>query len=229
MNRTLSVTRWLLLAVLAVGGLVVCALGWRWLQSQGYTLREAMDWVLAYVRRLGPAAFFTLMAVLPVIGAPLSIFTLTAGPLFAPTFGLSGVIALTMVSLAANLALTYVLARWLLRPWVERLCAWLGFKIPAVAEEDQRNLVILVRVTPGTPQVLQNYLLGVACIPFAPYFVISWVVGSLYACAFIVFGDAVVQGKGRNVLIGVGLLAGLAVGVRFLRRYMQRKKIEPAV
>lgn len=219
----------MLLASVAVGGLIVCALAWWWLRSRGYDVHQALDWVLVQVRSLGPVAFFTLMALLPALGAPLSLFTLTAGPLFAPALGLPLVMLLALVSLAVNLALTYVLARWLLRPWVERLCAWLGFTIPTVAEADQRALVILVRVTPGTPFVLQSYLLGMAKIPLVTYFVISWVVSSLYACAFIVFGDAVAHGKGQGVVLGVSLLVALTVGVKFIRKRMQRKKAEMAV
>jgi len=226
MKRNTSTTRWMLLAGIAVGGLMACALAWWWLRSLGYDVHQAFDWVLAEIRALGPWAFFTLMALLPAAGAPLSLFTLTAGPLFAPALGLPLVMLLALMSLAVNLALTYALARWLLRPWVERLCAWMGFTIPSVIEADQRALVILVRVTPGTPFVLQSYLLGMAKIPLSTYFVISWVVASLYACAFIVFGDALAHGKGQGVVVGVSLLVALTVGVKFIRKRMQRKKAE---
>lgn len=224
MKRITSATRWMLLAGIAVGGLMACALAWWWLQSRGYGAHQAFDWVLAQVRSLGPWAFFMLMALLPAMGAPLSLFTLTAGPLFAPALGLPLVTLLALVSLAVNLALTYVLARWLLRPWVERLCAWLGFTLPAVAEADQRALVILVRVTPGTPFVLQSYLLGMAKIPLATYFVISWVVASLYACAFILFGDSLAQGNGKMAVLAVSLLVVFAVGVRFIRSKMKTEE-----
>jgi uncharacterized membrane protein YdjX (TVP38/TMEM64 family) len=226
MKRITSATRWMLLVGVAACGLIVCGLAWWWLRSRGYDVREGFDWVLAQVRELGPLPFFTLMALLPAVGAPISIFTLTVGPLFAPALGLPLVMVLALISLAVNLALTYVLARWLLRPWVERLCTWLGFSIPEVAEADHRALVILVRVTPGTPYVLQSYLLGMAKIPLATYFIISWIVASLYACAFIVFGDALAQGKGQGVLLGVSLLVALTVGVKFIRNRMQRKKAE---
>ena len=216
-------TRWLLLAGVAAGGLIVGVAVWLGLRSLGYNLRESLDWVLAQVRSLGPTAFFGLMALLPSLGAPLSLFTLTAGPVFTPVLGLPTVILLSLLSLGINLSLTYALARWFLRPWVERLCVWLGFAIPEVADVDQRSLVILVRVTPGPPYALQNYLLGMAKIPFATYFVISWVVVSAYGCAFIVFGDALAQGKGRGALLGASLLIALTVGIRFLRRWMQRK------
>lgn len=217
-------TRRILLAAAAVCGLLVCAAGWWWLRHLGYDLRESADWVLERVRRLGPAAFFTLMALAPAAGAPVSLFTLTAGPVFGPVLGLPLVLALALASMALNLAITYALARWILRPWIERLCAWLGFAIPQVAEADQRALVILARVTPGPPYALQNYLLGVAKIPFGTYFLFSWAVVCVYTTAFIVFGDALAKGKGRGAVLAASLLVAVMVGLRFLRRRMQRKK-----
>lgn len=224
MNRISTKTRRVLLGMIVAGGLIVAGLLFLWIQAQGYSVREAIDWVLTQVRGLGPVAFFSLMALLPGLGVPVSVFTLTAGPVFAPVMGLPLVVVVSLLCLGVNLVLTYGLSRWLLRPWAERLCAWLGFKIPEVSEADQRSLVILVRVTPGPPYVLQNYVLGVARVSFVTYFVISWAVVSLYSTAVIIFGDALVHGKGRGALIAVSLLVAFVVGVRFARKKLKRDK-----
>ena len=224
MKRLFSAPRWLLLAVFAVGGVVACGLAWWALRSQGFDLRLLLDEVLAWLRGLGPVAFFTLMALLPSVGAPLSIFTLVAGPVFTPTLGLPLVMALSLVSLAVNMVLTYVLARWLLRPWIERLCVWQGLTIPVVAASDQNSLVLLVRVAPGTPFMLQSYLLGAAGIAFVPYLIISFVVNALQVCPFIYFGDELMHGQAKGAMLAFSLLVGFAVGARFLCRYLQRKK-----
>ncbi len=224
MNQTTLKTRRLLLAAAGGCGLVAVGVVIWWIRGQGYGVREAVEWVLAHVRELGPAAFFSLMAVLPGVGVPVSVFTLTAGPVFAPVLGLPLVVALSLASLGINLALTYGLARWVLRPWVEWLCAWLGFEIPEVSEADQRSLVILVRVTPGPPYVLQNYVLGVARVTFGTYFLISWAVVAFYSTAMILFGDALMNGRGRVALIAASLLVAFVVAVRFARKRLGRSK-----
>ena len=216
--------RWLLLAVLTAVGAGACGLAGWWGLRQGYSLAEALAWVLAYLRGLGPGAFFTLMALMPSVGAPLSIFTLVAGPVFAPTLGLPLVMLLSLVSLAANIILTYALARWLLRPWIKRVCLWRGLNIPVVAPADQARLILFVRVAPGTPFMLQSYLLGVAGVAFGPYILISWVVNALQVCPFIYFGDELMHGGARGALFALSLLVALTVGARFLRRHLQRKK-----
>lgn len=212
------------LAVLAVLGLAGLAVVWWLWRSHGGDLRGLVDRGLTQVREMGAVTFFALMAVLPALGCPLTVFTLTAGPVFAPTLGMPMVLLLVWLSLALNLALSYWLARHALRPWLARLMSWLGYTVPEVKASDHRGMVILVRVTPGPPYVLQSYLLGLAGIPFGTYFFISWVISSLYACAFVLFGDALMQGRGKMVLVAVGLLAALTVGVQLLRRHYRRRK-----
>jgi uncharacterized membrane protein YdjX (TVP38/TMEM64 family) len=212
------------LMVVIAGGLVLAlVIGGLW--AKDVDVRGLFNRGLDAVRGLGPVGFFGAMTVLPGVGCPLSVFTLTAGPVFGPVLGLPTVIALAWASLAANLALTYGLARWVLRPWIVRICGWLGYRLPEVAAVDERSLVVLVRVTPGPPYVLQSYLLGVARVKFATYFLISWSVVSAYATAFILFGDALAQGKGRGVVIAVSLFVALTVGVGFVRRKLKARAV----
>jgi uncharacterized membrane protein YdjX (TVP38/TMEM64 family) len=225
MNPEGSNNRRLKLAVVAAVGLGFLAVAGWWYQSQGGDLGTLKERIIAQVRELGPTKFFMLMAVLPAVGCPLTVFTLPAGSVFAPVIGMPLVLALVWLSIAVNLTLTYWLSRYLLRPWLVRLCQWLGYSLPQVAAENQRGLVFLVRVTPGPPYVLQSFLLGLAGIPFVTYFFISWIISSLYACAFVMFGDALMHGHGKMALMSVGFFIVLTVGVQMLRRHYARKKI----
>jgi len=206
------------LAVLAVFGVAALAVGAWGFKHYGNELGAWWEAGLAQVRGAGPVTFFASMAVLPAFGCPFSVFTLTAGPVFAPSLGMVSVLGLTLLSVALNLALSYWLAARALRPVLVRLVAWLGYTLPRARVQDSGSLVFLVRVTPGPPFFLQSYLLGLAGIPFRIYFAISWLISGAYACAFVLFGDAVVHGHGKRVMLAVGIFAVLTVGVQWLRR-----------
>jgi uncharacterized membrane protein YdjX (TVP38/TMEM64 family) len=211
-----------LLFKLAVLGLLLA--GAALLVLQGVDLKALLARGLDFIRGLGPATFFGAMAVLPAFGCPLTVFTLSAGPVFGPGLGMPAVVGLSFASLAVNLALSYWLARYALRPWLERLLRWLGYTLPQVAPEDRLGLLVLVRVTPGPPYVLQNIVLGLTAMPFGLFMVVSWTIVCAYSAAFIVFGDALVHGRGQMALLAVSLFIAFTVGVKFLRRHYQRRK-----
>jgi len=205
-------------AVLAVCGVVALVVGAWGFRHYGGELGPWWEAGLAQVRGAGPLTFFALMAVLPSFGCPVSVFTLTAGPVFGPLIGMVSVLGLTLLSVALNLAVSYWLASRALRPVLVRFVAWLGYTLPRARVQDYGSLVFLVRVTPGPPFFLQSYLLGLAGIPFRIYFAISWLISGAYSCAFVLFGDAVVHGHGKRVMLAVGLFAVLTVGVQWIRR-----------
>jgi len=192
----------------------------------GVDLKALLDQGVEMIREAGPVVFFTALAVLPAVGCPLTFFTLPAGSVFAPELGMPLVLLLVCVSIAVNLAITYWLSRHLFRPWLIKLLAWLGYKLPEVDAKNHRVLVFLVRVTPGPPYVLQSYLLGLAGIPFVTYFIISWIISSSYACAFVLFGDALMHGQGKMALMAIGLFVVLTVGVQLLRKHYAGKQIK---
>lgn len=192
----------------------------------GVDLKALLEQGVEMIREAGPVVFFTALAVLPAVGCPLSIFTLPAGSVFAPELGMPLVLLLVCASIAVNLTITYWLSRHLFRPWLIKLLTWLGYTLPEVSAKNHRVLVFLVRVTPGPPYVLQSYLLGLAGIPFVTYFIISWIISSSYACAFVLFGDALMHGRGKMALMAIGLFVVLTVGVHLLRRKYARKQIK---
>lgn len=217
--------------VLALLGLaaILCLAAMIPLWMHRETLRAWAEVGVEWVRGLGPTAFFCAMAILPAAAVPLSVFTFSAGSVFAPTLGMPAVLGLVALSLAVNQTLTYVLARWILRPWVLKLCAWLGYQVPVVSPSDQLKLIILVRVTPGPPYVLQSYLLGLAAIPFRLYFTISWGIAVFYSFAFVLFGQALLEGRGRLALVAVSLFVALTVAVRWVKGRVTSERREGEV
>ena len=194
---------------------------------RGIGMGELKDWFtrgIGLLKDAGPLVYFTAMALLPAVGAPMSIFTLTAGPAFGAQLGVGGVLAAAGASLAVNLALTYWLARRWLRPWLEKLVRRAGYKIPVVERADQFELTLLLRITPGPPLFLQSYILGLAAIPFRQYFLLSWSVCMLQIAGMVIFAQSIAEGKGKLAMIGVSVSTAVMLGIHILRRHYAKQK-----
>lgn len=185
-----------------------------------WRVQETAGRTMAAVRALGAGWFFAAFALLPAVGFPVSVFVLAAGPLFAPVIGLPAVLALAAASMATSMSISYGLSRYLLRPWVARLLAYLGYAIPVVPPGKRRMFVFLVRVTPGPPYVFQSFLLGLAGVPFRIYLLISWLTATANVVLLIVCGDALMKGQGGVALAAVAGVVAVVVVIRAVRRRM---------
>jgi uncharacterized membrane protein YdjX (TVP38/TMEM64 family) len=204
----------LLLRAMSVPEIVAFGRGW-------------VDRVREWSRTVGPFPFFAAMSLLPAAGFPIMVFSLSAGVLFVPQIGLGWAIAGVLLSLGINISLTYWLARYALRPLLERVVRRLGYGLPQVAPEDHLSLTLLCRITPGPPFFVQNYLLGLAGVPFWTYLWVSWAISATYSVAMVVFGDSLMQGSGKVVFFAVSIFIAIAVGIKWVRRrYTQKKKAE---
>ncbi len=215
----------LLLAIVVLAVLHVAGVDLKQAAIDGVArLKQVVEVVVSWARGFGPWVFFSAMAILPAFGFPLLPFTLSAGPIFVPQYGMGWVIVFVTMSIGANLAFSYWMARYALRPLLEGVIRKLGYQLPQVAKENGFSLAVLIRVTPGPPFFVQSYLLGLAEVAFKTYMAVSWVIASAYAVALIVFGDALLHGKGRNAFFSLLMFCGLIVGINWLRRRAQAKK-----
>lgn len=217
-----------LIVLVVVGFVLVGLVGWAFAQPPGTLaqIRELTGAGVDWVRKLGAGWFFAAYAVLPALGFPVSVFALSAGPVFGPVLGLPGVLTLAGLCMAVNMSVSYVLARRFLRPWITRLLKYLGYSIPVVAVEKQRMFALLVRITPGPPYVLQSFLLGLIEVPYWTYMLISWPIATAMAALVILFGDAVAQGRGKVALLSVLGVCVLAVLIRLLRMRLSSRARE---
>jgi uncharacterized membrane protein YdjX (TVP38/TMEM64 family) len=216
-KRKLPVVK-LAIVGLIVGVLVVLALRGVDLRVLGRQAVVLMDQGLDLIRAAGPLAFFGAVAVLPAIGAPLSVFSLAAGEAFAARLTMPGVIACILVAIAVNLALTYWLARYALRPLLMRLVARYGYSVPRVTPENALTVALVVRLTPGPPFFFQGYLLGCAAMPFRLYMIVSWLAVLPWTMAFVILGKAAREGNFGKIATALGLLVATTVAVQLLRR-----------
>lgn len=186
--------------------------------------QRAMEEVRDWSRTVGPVPFFAGMALLPAVGFPLMAFSLSAGVLFVPQIGMGWTIVAVLVSLGVNLSLTYWLARYALRPLLERLMRRLGYGLPAVAKEDHLGMALLLRIMPGPPFFVQGYLLGMAEVPFGTYMAVSWGVSATYTVALVVLGDSIMHGSAKVIFLAVSIFIVVMVAIKMVRRHLAQRK-----
>jgi uncharacterized membrane protein YdjX (TVP38/TMEM64 family) len=204
--------------------LAAAGAGLWWLKIHHFNVRESIGAGVAVLRAVGPWAFFSLFAVLPALGFPMSVFYLAAGSAFTEKMGLGGVLAATGAVLLVNISLSYWLARYALRPWLELWISRTKYRIPRIEAAEHAEITLLVRITPGPPFFVQSYLLGLAEVTFRTYLWISWVVSIAYATGFIVFGDAILHGRGRMAVFGLSAIVAVGLIVHLLRRHYGKKR-----
>lgn len=210
------------LVLVALAAVVLQVIGWQTVWGES---RRMFSTLLDLIAQAGPLAFFTGMALLPAVGAPMAPFAMTAGAVFREQLGFPLLVLAGIVAITVNLTLTYWLARRWLRPFLARGLERFGYRLPQVESGDMTDLIILLRVTPGFPFFVQNYLLGLADAPFLRYLGISCGVQWTLNVAFMLFGDALSQGRGKLALTAILLLLAITAGTHLVRKHMDKKKV----
>jgi uncharacterized membrane protein YdjX (TVP38/TMEM64 family) len=213
-------TRIGLVALLGLAALgAVGAFGWVYRDRlSDIDIQEMVDWIASF----GPIPFFLAMAVLPSLWAPASPFLLLAGALYDLPIAIMG----CGLALTVNQALSWLLAGKLFRPAFERLVHRFGYSVPEITPNSMISIAVLLRITPGVPFPLQNYLLGLARMPFGWYIAISAPISIIMGSSIIIFGDAIMKGNTALVLLAISLFIVISLGVRQLRSRLNRKARE---
>ena len=194
------------------------------LREVGLTrLVEWFDLFVATIRDMGPWVFFGAMVILPAIGAPLMAFNLVAGEAFAPQMSMVGVIIAVIAAIAANLALTYWLARYALRPLLTRVVARYGYTVPRVTKDNALTIALIVRLTPGPPYFLQGYLLGLAEVPMRLFMIVSWCAVLPIAVSAVMLGKAAREGNVGKIVAVLGVMMVAVIVVQIVRRRFAKK------
>lgn len=210
-----------LIWILAALGLFGAVLG---LLALRMDLGEHVKRCLDYVRAEGAGVFFVAMALLPLFGFPLSAFVLSAGPVFAPTLGPGVVIACGVAALTVNAALSYWFAAFALRPWMERVVVWLGYTVPELPKGREWEFNLVLRVVPGVPYFVQNYVLGLARVRFGIYMLVAIAVPTVHLSIAVLAGDALAQGDKRKLIIAGVLFAVVCAILHVLRKRLAAKR-----
>jgi uncharacterized membrane protein YdjX (TVP38/TMEM64 family) len=128
---------------------------------------------------------FLLMALPPLVGAPMSILTVMAGAKYGPWGG----IALTGGVVAIHLMASWWLARHWLRKPVELLLNKTQYKMPRVRKGEYVGVCLLAALLPGPSYALKNYFLVLSNLPFKIVLLVGLPAHLFALSPGIMFGD----------------------------------------
>ena len=185
--------------------------------AYGLTLgREALIRWLEWLRGLGPVPFYGVFSTFISVGVPPTPFLLAAGAAFDLGTNLIGL----LFAYSLSLAISYCYGNRLFRGPMQR---FLERKTPLARTfliEHPRMAIVLVRLLPGFPYVLQNCLLAAVCRSFSSYFLVSLAPLLLMASLYILVGRSAVD---RNMLLLVPVLL-LLLALALLGRHLTNAK-----
>ncbi|MGA7878499.1 MAG: VTT domain-containing protein [Desulfoferrobacter sp.] len=167
-------------------------------------------------------SFFSVLALVPLFGFPVTPLLVLAGA----TFELLPALAGCALATAVNLTLGYLLARLLLRNWLLRMADRRQYELPRVGSRSRLTALLLVRITPGPPLALKNYVGALIDAPFAAYLAIYWTTTMLYALGFLVMGDSLSSASKLEGALAIALLGAVLVVVLWIRRRLEKKRME---
>lgn len=204
-----------------VGVVLLAALSPLLWEHRELVSREYVQALADLVASKGPLLFFGLLALLPLAGVPVSPFLLVA-PAFGTAVALTGCIS----AMATNMALGWLIAGRLFRPFFERLVARFGYSVPELSPGRMTSVAVMLRIMPGMPFPLQNYLLGLARMPFGRYMAVSLPLNAAVVTGIVLAGDAILKGSVVMAFGAAALLIALAIGLRALRARYKRQELE---
>ncbi len=208
----------LLVVALVVAVAVIGGLYWH-----GVTPAECFGKLKDYahwVAEKSPAYYVGALMLLPYAGVPSSFLYIAAGAVYPP----AEAVLLSLAGLALNLPLGYFVGKYWLRGPIARFLEKRGHKLIEVPPGEFTQLIVLMRVIPGPPLVIQNFLLALAGTPFWKYYFISLPLTLLFAAGILLTPGALMEGNGKLVVAGVGLVIGVAMLAHIVKAMQAAKK-----
>lgn len=169
---------------------------------------------------MGPWVFFCLMALVPLVGGPLSPFLI-----LAPAFGTSTAIFGTMLALTFNVVFSWFVSGKWFRPLFVRIVGRFGYSVPEISAKKMLGFAFLLRLTPGMPFPLQNYLLGLARMPLGQYLAVSLPIVWTVSASLIILGESIMTGNVKLAAAGIFVAALVTVAFRFWRNKIKAQAI----
>lgn len=215
----MKLSRFQLLSLLV---LLVASVAGLWLlwHFREYINREQLMGVVEAFTKMGPWVFFALMAVLPLFWVPVSPFLL-----LAPAFGREEAVIGSACALSINLLLAWFVSGKLFRPLFVRMVARFGYSVPEISDKSMIGVAVLLRITPGMPFPLQNYLLGLARMPLVKYLAVSLPIVWATSASVVLLGESIMTGNVQLAVIAIAVAVAVALALRYWRAKLKARAI----
>lgn len=192
-------------------GVDLAAAGRVWKQTEGFLV-------------LRPWLLFAGLVVLPALPIPTSALLLLAGTVWRdrPV----AACAICLLALTLNISWTYWLAAHPGRGLVVKLLAAMRMRVPELPGRNDLRIILLIRLTPGFPFFMQNYLLGFFRVPFRLYLPVSVACNGMISVGVVLSAAGVADGSIVPMLTGVALIVVGAVVVQWARTRILKRETE---
>lgn len=169
-----------------------------------------------------PSSLFWALVFLPGLPIPTSALLFTAGVVWRqqPTMAC----LLCLLAMLLNLTWTYWLAAKPARGVVEKLLAASTIQIPELPRGDHLKLILVMKLTPGIPFFVQNYVLGFLRAPFLLFLSISMLCNGIIGTGVVLSGVGLADGKLMPAISGVSLIALGAVVTQLVRGWLAKRR-----
>jgi uncharacterized membrane protein YdjX (TVP38/TMEM64 family) len=107
---------------------------------------------------------------------------------------------------------------------VEKILSSTRVRIPALPRGDHLRMILILRLTPGMPLFLQNYVLGFLHAPFWLYLPLSIVCTGIMASGIVLSGAGLADGRMLPMLVGISFIVLAVVLTHLLRRWLAKRR-----
>jgi len=164
---------------------------------------------------------FFLMALLPLVGMPMSLLAIMAGAKFGPWEGLAVAAAAVAINLAAS--------RWIARSWLrvplDKLLRKTNYKRPTLEKGEYVGVCLLTALVPGPSYTIKNYFLAISNLPFRVIFWIGLPAHLFAMSPGIFFGDfSGGMTKARAIFLIAYTLLLIGASHFLIRRIRKRRR-----
>jgi uncharacterized membrane protein YdjX (TVP38/TMEM64 family) len=171
---------------------------------------------------LHPALLLLALVILPGFPIPSSALLLAAGIVWRehPVWACLGCV----LAFTANMSWTYGVAAGPGRYLVERFLATTTLQIPELPRSNHVRLILILRLTPGMPFFIQNYVLGFLRPPFRLYLPLSMLCNAPIICGVVLSGAGLANGRLLPLIVGVGLVILTLLLTHSARCWLARRR-----